>query len=425
VTARINQETNHFKARASIMSDYSDIYGRIHEAREITADIARVTPLDRSSTFSRMSGGEVYLKLENLQKTGSFKVRGASYAISQLSDSEKEAGVVAASAGNHAQGVAHAATRLGIKSQIVMPVFSPVAKIQATKGYGAEVILHGEMFDESLARAYEIAESTGATFIHPFNDKNVIAGQGTIGLEILEALPEVDVVAVPVGGGGLVSGIAIAMKTQKPEVEIYGVEAASAASMKISMETGQPAPAEKMDTIADGIAVKKPGDLTYHIVRDLLTDVVTVEELEITRTLFHLLERAKNVVEPAGCVGLVALQHGKIDIAGKNAVAVLSGGNIDMSFLSRVVDKELFRLGRRVRVRGSILDRVGSLNRVLSAVAESGVNLVEVSHDRSDPDIAPNRAELILVLEVPDKSALKRMLVLLDDRGIHFELFED
>ncbi|TFF91588.1 threonine ammonia-lyase [Candidatus Thorarchaeota archaeon] len=407
------------------MSEYSDIYERIQEARNVIANIARVTPLDRSSTFSRMSGGEVYLKLENLQKTGSFKVRGASYAISQLSDKEKHAGVVAASAGNHAQGVAHAATRLGIKSQIVMPVFSPVAKIQATKGYGAEVVLHGEVFDESLAHAYEIAEKTDATFIHPFNDKNVIAGQGTIGLEILEALPDVDVIAVPVGGGGLIGGIAIAIKTQKPDVEVYGVEAARAASMKKSMETGEPSYVKEMDTIADGIAVKKPGDLTYGIARDLLTGIVTVEELEITRTLFHLLERAKNVVEPAGCVALSALQQGKIDISGKKAVAVLSGGNIDMSFLSRVVDKELVRLGRRVRVRGSIMDRVGSLNRVLAAVAESGVNLVEVSHDRADPDIAPNRAELELIIEVPDKSALTEMLGLLDDRGMHFEVFED
>ncbi len=407
------------------MSAHSDMYDRIQNASKMIADIARVTPLDRSSTFSRMSGGEVYLKLENLQKTGSFKVRGASYAISQLSDSEKKAGVVAASAGNHAQGVAHAATRLGIKSKIVMPVFSPVAKIQATRGYGAEVLLHGASFDESLEHAYAISETSGATFLHPFNDKNVIAGQGTIGLEIVQALPEVDVIAVPVGGGGLVSGIAIAVKMQKPDVDIYGVEAANAASMKKSMQIGDLASIEGTDTIADGIAVKKPGKLTYGISRDLLTDVVTVEELEITRTLFHLLERAKIVVEPAGCVGLAALQHHKIDIKGKNAAAVLSGGNVDMSLLSRVIDKELFRLGRRVRVRGCILDRIGSLNKVLSVVAESGVSLVEVTHDRADPDIAPNKAELEITLEVADESALTGMLELLKKRGMDFEVFED
>ncbi|MFW9788189.1 MAG: threonine ammonia-lyase [Candidatus Thorarchaeota archaeon] len=407
------------------MGKYSDIYSKILDAREVLSDIKHVTRLDHSSTFSKISGGEVYLKLESLQKTGSFKVRGAAYAMSQLTDKEKKMGVIAASAGNHAQGVAYAATRLGIKSTIVMPCFSPVAKIQATQGYGATVVLQGTVFDDALAHARKIAEETGATFLHPFNDEDVIAGQGTIGLEILDECPKVDVIAVPVGGGGLASGIAIAVKEQKPKVEVYGVEAASAASMKASIESGEVVNVEGLDTVCDGIAVKRPGKLTFKIAKDFLSGVVTVEELEVTRTLFMLLERAKIVVEPAGCVGLSAYQHGKIDIKGKTAVAVLSGGNIDMPFLSRVVEKELFRLGRSVRVRGSILDRVGSMNKVLSIVAESGVSIIEINQDRFDPDIAPNRAELEMILEVPDDKAVQRMLKMLKEKGLEFRIFED
>ena len=407
------------------MSKYSDIYSKILDAREVLRDIKHVTRLDKSSTFSKISGGHVYLKLENLQKTGSFKVRGAAYAMSQLTDKEKKAGVIAASAGNHAQGVAYAATRLGIKSTIVMPVFSPVAKIQATQGYGADVVLHGNVFDDALAHARETAEKTGATFLHPFNDEDVIAGQGTIGLEILDECPEVDVIAVPVGGGGLISGISIAVKEQRPEVEIYGVEAESAASMQASFEAGKIVNVEGLDTACDGIAVKRPGKITYRIAKDLLNGVVTVEELEVTRTLFLLLERAKIVVEPAGCVALSAYQYGKIDIKDKNAVAILSGGNIDMSFMSRVVEKELFRLGRSVRVRGSILDRIGSMNKVLGIVAESGVSIIEINQDRFDPDLPPNRAELEMILEVPDEKAVTKMLKLLEKEGLSFSIYED
>ena len=407
------------------MGKYSKIFSKILDARDVLKDIKHVTRLDHSSTFSRITGGDIYLKLENLQKTGSFKVRGAAYAMSKLSDEEKKAGVIAASAGNHAQGTAYAATRLGIKSTIVMPVFSPVAKIQATEGYGANVVLHSAAFDDALAHARELAEKTGATFLHPFNNENVIAGQGTIGLEILDECPDVDVISVPIGGGGLASGISIAVKEQRPEVEVYGVEAASAAAMKASLEAGKIVNVKNLDTICDGIAVKRPGKLTYRIAKDLLSSVVTVEELEVTRTLFMLLERAKIVVEPAGCVGLAAYQHNKIDVKGKTAVAVLSGGNIDMSLLSRVVEKELFRIGRSVRVKGSILDRVGSMNKVLKSVAASGVSVIELNQDRFDPDIPPNRAELEMILEVPDEKALNRMLKMLADQGLDFEVVED
>lgn len=407
------------------MTKYSTIYSKIEDARNVLKPIKHVTRLDTSSTFSRITGGHVHLKLENLQKTGSFKVRGAAYAMSQFTDKEKAVGVIAASAGNHAQGVAYAATRLGIKSTIVMPVFSPVAKIQATEGYGANVVLYGNAFDDALGHARETADKTGATFLHPFNNEDVIAGQGTIGLEILDECPETEVIAVPVGGGGLAAGIAIAVKEQRPDIEVYGVEAASAASMKTSIESGKITKVENLDTVCDGIAVKKPGKLTFRIAKDLLSGVVTVEELEVTRTLFMLLERAKIVVEPAGCVGLAAFHHKKIDIKGKKAVAVLSGGNIDMSFLSKVVEKELFRLGRSVRVRGSILDRVGSMSKILSIVAESGVSIIEINQDRFDPDILPNRAELEMILEVPDKSAVTKMLKMLKEQGLDFSVYED
>ncbi len=407
------------------MTAFKHIFEKTLEAREILKGIAHRTRLDHSSTFSRLCDGDVYLKLENLQKTGSFKVRGAAYAMSQLSDKEKEAGVIAASAGNHAQGVAYAATRLGIKSTIVMPIFSPIAKIHATRAYGAKVILHGTTFDDALAFALETSEKTGATFLHPFNDVDVIAGQGTIGLEILDELPDVDVVAVPVGGGGISAGIAVTMKEQKPEVEVYGAEAATAASLQASLKAGRVTTVQGLDTVCDGIAVKTIGDKTFNIAKELLSGVATVKDLEVTRTLFLLLERAKIVVEPAGCVGLTAFQFKHIDIKDKVAVAVLSGGNIDMSFMARVVEKELYRLGRSVRLKGTIPDRVGTLNKVIGIVAESGVSVIELNQDRTDPDIAPNKTDLTMILEVPDESAVEKLLRLLDESGFSFHRFED
>ncbi|MCK5151962.1 MAG: threonine ammonia-lyase [Candidatus Thorarchaeota archaeon] len=407
------------------MSGFEEIFSKIKDARNVLSGIIHVTRLDRSSTFSRITEGDIYLKLENLQKTGSFKVRGAAYAMSQLSEAEKKSGVIAASAGNHAQGVAYAATRLGIKSTIVMPVFSPIAKIQATRGYGADVVLHGATFDDALGHALETAEKTGATLLHPFNDDDVIAGQGTIGLEILDELPDVEVVAIPVGGGGISTGIAIAIKEQNPKVEIYGVEAASAASMHASLTAGKVTTVTNLDTVCDGIAVKTVGEKTFRIAKELLKGCVTVEELEVTRTLFLLLERAKIVVEPAGCVALSAFQHGHINVKGKKAVAVLSGGNIDMSFMARVVEKELYRLGRSVRLKGTISDRIGTLNKVIEIVAESGVSVIELDQDRSDPDIAPNKTDLTMILEVPDERAVEKLLHLFEEHGFAFHRFED
>ncbi len=407
------------------MPDYDKLFQKIQHAQEMLRGIVKRTPLERSNLFSSLAGGDIYLKLENLQKTGSFKVRGAVYAISQLSPSQKAAGVVAASAGNHAQGVAFAATQLGIRSTIVMPSYSPIAKIQATRGYGARVILHGETFDDALERARVIAIESGATFIHPFDDEDVIAGQGTIGLEIAEELPDIDCVVVPVGGGGLISGIAVALKHLRPEVKVYGVEAAGAPSLKESLMVGHPAGVTSVDTICDGIAVKKPGPFTFAIAQDMIDDVVTVEDLEVTRTVFMLLERTKTVAEPAGCVALSAIQHGHIDVRGKKTVAVISGGNIDMSLMAKIVEKELVRMGRSVHLRGTVMDRVGSLNRVLSIIAQSGINVLDIRHDRVDPQIPPNRTQVFLSLEMPDADTLQRLLTQLEENNMHFEEYED
>lgn len=407
------------------MTNYHHIYEKILDASKTLENVKHTTPLIHSTTFSKMTHGNIYLKQENLQKTGSFKVRGATYALSKLSENQKKAGVIAASAGNHAQGVAYAATKLGVKSTIIMPTFSPAAKIQATQGYGAQVTLHGSTFDDALTYAQKKATETGATFIHPFNDINIIAGQGTIGLEILDSLPSVEVIAIPVGGGGLASGIAIAVKENKPDVKIIGVEAETAASMKASHEQGKITAASNIDTICDGIAVKKPGNITYSITKDLIDDIVTVNDFQVTRTLFYLLERAKIVAEPAGCVGLTAYLHGAVDVENKDAVAVISGGNIDMSVMSRIIEKELYRLGQRVRIQGNISDRPGSLNTVLGIVADSNINVIKVTQDRRDPDTPPNKVELTLVLEAHRKASIKKLLQQLNNAGLSFSTIEE
>ena len=389
-------------------------------------DVAVKTPLENAAGLSKRLNNEIWIKREDLQPVYSFKLRGAYNKIAQLSDAEKEKGVITASAGNHAQGVALAAKRLGLKALIVMPKTTPDIKVSSVRSLGADIELVGNAYDDAYEHAKERAKLTGMTFVHPYDDPAVIAGQGTIAKEILSQLEQnPNMIFVPVGGGGLAAGIAIAVKEQRPDIEVYGVEASSAASMKTSLEKGKITNVENLDTICDGIAVKRPGKITFKICGDLLSEVVTVDELEVTRTLFMLLERSKIVVEPAGCVGLAAFYHKKIDIEGKTAVAVLSGGNIDMSFLSKVVEKELFRLGRSIRVRGTILDRVGSMNNILSIVSESSVSIIEINQDRFDPDILPNRAELEMILEVPDQDAVKKMMKMLSDQGLDFRVVED
>jgi len=399
---------------------FRDIFDDIKEAYPIVHEVAHHTPLDRSNTFSRMTGGEVYLKLECLQRTGSFKIRGAYYTISKLKDRVKAKGCVTASAGNHAQGVAYAASSAGVKATIVMPEFSPAAKIQATLGYGAELVLHGRTYDEAVKRASEICEERKSVFIHSFDDPRIIAGQGTIGLEMHEDVPDLDVIVVPVGGGGLISGVGIALWNTKPNVEIYGVQASGAPSMARSLKEGKIVELPAVDTIADGIAIKRPSNLTFDITRELVDDVVVVDDDEISHAIFMLLERCKQVVEPAGAVGLAALLSGKIDVKGKKVGVIISGGNINMSLLARIVERSLYQESRFVKISGLLPDRPGMLRDVLTIVAKARANVVTIEHDRVDPHLSPGRAEVTITLEIPEMRYIDELMRMLKKAGYHF-----
>ncbi|MGM0498642.1 MAG: threonine ammonia-lyase [Bacillota bacterium] len=386
----------------------------IKKAREKLKGVAVKTDLDKSRTFSKMSGNEVYLKLENLQRTGSFKIRGAYNKISNLTEDEKKNGVVAASAGNHAQGVALAATQMGIKSTIVMPEGAPIGKINATQGYGADVILSGESYDEAHAEEERFAKENGATIIPAFNDPDVIAGQGTIGLEILEDLPDVDVVITPIGGGGLLSGVAVALKESNPDIEVIGVEAANAACMAESMKEGCLANLDKVDTIADGIAVKRPGDITYKIISEYVDHVVTVEEEEIAHAISLLMERAKLIVEGAGATTLAAVLNDKINIHGKKIAIVLSGGNIDLDMISTIIDRGMIKAGRRISFETSLFDKPGALRDLLSVISETGANVISVTHDRLTPEISIKHAKVQVTLETKNAEHVEEIIKILE-----------
>jgi len=333
----------------------------IQEARARLKNIVYKTGLVQNTTFSEMTGNYIYLKTENLQRTGSFKVRGAFNKIACLPEEQKKCGVIASSAGNHAQGVAMAATAYGIKSTIVMPKHAPLSKISATKSYGAEVVLCGEVYDEAYQKAREIQEKTGATFVHPFDDREIIAGQGTIGIEILEDLPDVDVIVVPIGGGGLISGIAIAAKHIKPGIKIIGVQTKNLPSMVMALYKNQITSVQGPATLADGIAVKTPGELTFKIVKQYVDDIVTVDEDEIASAILMLLERAKVVSEGAGAVSIAAILNRLDNLKNKKIVSIISGGNIDVNMISRIIDKGLVKSGRKIFVNVLIPDRPGTL----------------------------------------------------------------
>lgn len=302
-------------------------------ARQVIQDAAQFTPLVYSRTYSVLTGNEIFLKLENLQKTGSFKLRGAFNKLHSLSAEEKKRGVVTASAGNHAQGVAYSSTQAGIKSTVVMPQNAPFSKVEATQNYGAQVILYGQTFDEAQAYAQKLHRENKATFIHAFDDPLIIAGQGTVGLEIMDQLPEVDCIVCPIGGGGLMAGIALALKESYPSLKLYGVQADRCPSMIRSLEANRPIQTEATETIADGIAVKKPGELTFQIISRYVDELVTVRDDEIAQTMLYLLERSKQVVEGAGAAALASLLFGKIKLRGKKVAVVISGGNVDLSRL--------------------------------------------------------------------------------------------
>lgn len=382
----------------------------VEHASEVLEGVVRRTPLDTSRTLSEFSGMDLRLKLENMQRTGSFKLRGAYNKIHSLSDSQRKRGVIAASAGNHAQGVAHAATLLGTRSTIVMPEGASPAKIDATKGYGAKVVLHGAIFDETLEMAMKIAEREGATFIHPFDDPKIIAGQGTVGLEMLDAEPGLETIVVPVGGGGLVAGISVVAKARRPETRVVGVQSQAFPGMYMAFKTARIVPFRAEETIADGIAVKRPGKLDYRIVRKLTDDVVLVSDADITEALFLLLERMKMVSEPAGAAGVAACLGGQVKSGKGPCGVVVSGGNIDMSTLDQIVAKGLEREHRLLRVRVTLSDKPGALRDVLDVVARARGNVVDVEHDRVGKEIPVGRAEVTLTLETQNLEHTKSLI---------------
>jgi threonine dehydratase len=339
-----------------------------------------------------------------------------------LSDQEKQRGVIASSAGNHAQGVALGATLYGISATVVMPAGAPLAKVAATRGYGAEVALYGTAYDDAYAKARQLQAETGAVFLHPFDDPEVIAGQGTIGVEILEDLPALDAVVVPVGGGGLISGLAVALKEMKPSVKVIGVEAAGAPCMLASMQAGRITTLNSVATIADGIAVKQPGELTFGLISKYVDEIVTVEDEEIANAILMLLERAKVVAEGAGAAPVAAILQHKLSFTGKKVAAVVSGANIDVNILARVLDRGLIKAGRKVQFRMIIPDRPGQLQQVLAAIAETQSNVVGINHDRSKKKVAVGYAEVEFVLETLDKAHADALLSMLAAKGYEVEV---
>ena len=370
----------------------------VQAARTLLAGVARTTPLEGSRPLAALVGGPVWLKCENLQRTGSFKVRGAYTRIARLTDEQRAGGVVAASAGNHAQGVAFSATLLGASSTVFMPESAPLPKVVATRGYGAQVRLTGETVDDALVAAREHAARTGAVLIHPFDHEDVIAGQGTVGLELLEQCPDVRTVVVCTGGGGLVAGIAVAVKALRPDVQVVAAQARSAAAFPGSLAAGRPVALERMATMADGIAVGRPGELTFPLVRDLVDRVVTVEEQAIARALVLCLERAKLVVEPAGAAAVAALLADP-EAYEPPVVAVLSGGNIDPLLLGKVIRSGLLAAGRFLSLQVRIPDRPGELARLLGVLADSASNVLEVEHRRTGRGLNLDEVEVGVQLE--------------------------
>lgn len=391
---------------------------KFEEAAEIVQQVTLETKLQYSEYFSAQSGNKVYLKPENMQKTGAYKIRGAYYKISQLSPEEREKGLITASAGNHAQGVAYAAKQYGVKATIVMPTTTPLMKVNRTKSYGAEVVLHGDVYDDACAYAYQLADENGYTFIHPFDDENVIAGQGTIGLEILNELADVDIIVSAIGGGGLISGVAFAAKKLKPDVKVYGVQAQGAPSMYKSIKSGKIERLDKVSTIADGIAVKQPGENTFELCKEYVDDIVTVTEDEISSAILALIEQQKMIAEGAGAASVAAVMFDKIpDMAGKKVVCIVSGGNIDVTILSRVIKRGLLTSGRSCNLCVELLDKPGQLQEVSEIIASCGGNVTGVHHERASETTDINGCYLRLVLETRNAAHIEEIINALTTRG--------
>ncbi|MCI0545664.1 MAG: threonine ammonia-lyase [Candidatus Rokubacteria bacterium] len=386
----------------------------VEAARARLAGVVRATPCVPSETLSAMTGSRVFLKLENLQLTGSFKERGAANLLLQLPDAARRAGVIAASAGNHGLGVACHAARLAIAATVVMPEWAPVAKVAQARRHGAQVVLAGESYDEAHARARELERERGLVFVHPFDDPRVIAGQGTIALEILEQVPDLDAVLVPVGGGGLIGGLAVAVKARRPATRVIGVQAAGLAAMRESLAAGQRVTVAPGLTIADGIAVRRVGQHTLELARRHVDEIVTVDDEEIANAILILLEVEKTVAEGAGAVPLAALVNKRVALPGRTVVLVLSGGNIDVNLLSRIIERGLVKDGRVVRLAVLLRDRPGALARLSAAVAECRANVLHIRHDRVSPRTGLGESEVELTLETAGREqieTIKRHLV--------------
>ena len=396
---------------------YDDIVG----AHQTQGDVIRKTSLTFSDTFTQLTGSTVYLKNEFEQKTGSFKLRGAYHKIKTLSEEERKNGVIAASAGNHAQGVAFASALEKINCTIVMPTNASPAKVAATRGYGATVVLEGKNYDESWVKAQEIAKTTGATIIHAFDDPKIIAGQGVIGLEIIEQLPDVDEIYVPIGGGGLAAGILIAIKDKNPNVKVIGVESKSFPSMKNSLDSGKLETIDGGFTVADGISVRTPGKQTFEIIKDKIDEIVLVDDDEIINAMFLLMERSKLVVEPAGAAGLAYLVSKKPS-PGKKVVPILCGGNVDMYLLGQIVAKGLATMGRMVKIFILLKDKPGALKEVVDELASLSANIVEVVHDRLSSNVRAGTTAVTLSLETEDQKHMDKLIQHLKDKDIDFKV---
>lgn len=390
---------------------------KIREAQAALSGIVRVTPL----TPAPKIGANVWIKAENLQLTGAFKIRGAYNKIRSLTPEEASRGVIACSAGNHAQGIALSASMQGIRSVICMPEGAPISKVENTRGYGAEVVLVPGVYDDAAKEAARLAEEKGYTFAHPFNDEYVMAGQGTIGLEILEQLPDVEQIVVPIGGGGLISGIATAVKSIKPECRVVGVQAASVASMKASLEAGRIVTVPDGATIADGIHVLTPGQLTFEAASAYVDEVVTVAEDEIAAAILTLLETQKTVAEGAGATTVAACMFGRVDST-KKTVCVVSGGNVDVTMLSRIITRGLSKSGRILEIETKIEDKPGSLIKLLQIVSSTGANVLSVSHDREDKDSDVSACVVSMVLETRDAAHIEQLIIRLESAG--YPLYE-
>ncbi|SEM12691.1 threonine dehydratase [Mesobacillus persicus] len=394
-----------------IVNAHKKMFGIVHK-----------TPLDFSKTFSEFAHNEVYLKLENLQKTGSFKVRGSYNKLISLREDELQKGVVAASAGNHAQGVAYSSSMLGIPCTIVMPKGAPLSKVEATKGYGAHVELQGNVFDEALAYALELNNQTGAAFVHAFDDEAVIAGQGTIGLEIMDQLPDVDAIVCPVGGGGLIAGLAAAVKEKNPAIQIYGVEAKACPSMAQSLKEKKAITFDAGPTMADGIAVKTPGERPFQLAQKYVDGMVSVDETEIAQTMLMLLERNKLLVEGSGAVSLAAMLFQKLPIKNKKVVSVISGGNVDVSFVSRIIERGMVEAGRFVRYSTILHDKPGNLERILQVVTERQGNILDISLNHMGDKIYPGYAQLIVSVETRDRQHIEEIFEAFKQKGFTTEI---